>query len=304
MKDQTATNVGLHPRNLHGTRYDLRALVQAVPTLGPLVHPSPRGEATVDFTNPRAVRLLNAALLAHHYRIQGWDIPEGFLCPPVPGRADHLHHLADLLAGEGAVPRGSAVRVLDLGTGASAIYPLLGHRIYGWTFVGTESNPAALACAKAILAANPDLKHAIALRLQTNPGAIFQGVVDSGERFDLCLCNPPFHASAQAVRATAETKWRKLGRPEERSRLNFGGASAELWCPGGELAFVRRIIDESAQQPDLCRWFSSLVSKAEHLPRLQAALREAKATEVKVLAMRQGQKQSRILAWRYGSGSR
>lgn len=299
MNERPAANAGLHPRNLHGGRYDLRALVQAVPALGPFVHPSPRGEPTVDFTDPRAVRLLNAALLAHHYRIQGWDIPEGFLCPPIPGRADHLHHLADLLAGEGDVPRGSAVRVLDLGAGASAIYPLLGHRLYGWTFVGTESNPAALACAKAILAANPDLKHAIALRLQTDPAAIFQGVVDPGERFDLCLCNPPFHASAKAVRETAQAKWRKLGRAEERSRLNFGGAGAELWCPGGELAFVRRIIAESAERPHLCRWFSSLVSKAEHLPRLQATLREAEAAEVRVLGMRQGQKQSRILAWRY-----
>ncbi len=299
MNERPAANAGLHPRNLHGGRYDLRALVQAVPALGPFVHPSPRGEPTVDFTDPRAVRLLNAALLAHHYRIQGWDIPEGFLCPPIPGRADHLHHLADLLAGEGDVPRGSAVRVLDLGAGASAIYPLLGHRLYGWTFVGTESNPAALACAKAILAANPDLKHAIALRLQTDPAAIFQGVVDPGERFDLCLCNPPFHASAKAVRETAQAKWRKLGRAEERSRLNFGGAGAELWCPGGELAFVRRIIAESAERPHLCRWFSSLVSKAEHLPRLQATLREAEAVEVRVLGMRQGQKQSRILAWRY-----
>lgn len=299
MTTRPAPKSGLHPRNLHGERYDLPALVKACPALGPFVHPSPRGEPTVDFTDPRAVRLINTALLAHHYRIQGWTIPEGFLCPPIPGRADHLHHLADLLAEGGQPPRGSGVRALDLGTGASAIYPLLGHRLYGWTFVGTESNPAALACAKAILAANPDLKHAIALRLQADPNHIFQGVVDPGERFDLCLCNPPFHASAKAVRETAQAKWRKLGRAEERSRLNFGGAGVELWCPGGELAFVRRIIAESSEQPRLCRWFTSLVSKVEHLPRLQAALREAKATEIRVLEMRQGQKQSRILAWSY-----
>ncbi|OQA33821.1 MAG: Ribosomal RNA large subunit methyltransferase F [Acidobacteria bacterium ADurb.Bin340] len=300
MKHQPAN--GLHPRNLHGERYDLTALVGACPALGPFVHPSPRGESTVDFTDPRAVRLLNAALLAFHYRIQGWNIPEGFLCPPVPGRADHLHHLADLLGEGGQPPRGSGVRVLDIGTGASAIYPLLGHRIYGWTFVGTETNVAALACAKAILAANPDLKHALALRLQSDPTRIFQGVVDSGERFDLCLCNPPFHSSARAVRETAQTKWRKLGRSEEHKRLNFGGIGAELWCPGGELAFVGRIIAESAEQPHSCRWFSSLVSKSEHLPRLQAALREAKAERVQVLEMRQGQKRSRILAWSYSKG--
>lgn len=304
MRPRPEAKPGLHPRNPHGGRYDFPALLRACPALAPFVQRSPRGEPTIDFTDPRAVRLLNAALLATTYGIAGWTIPEDFLCPPIPGRADHLHHLADLLAEEagGAPPTGPRVRVLDLGTGASAIYPLLGHRAYGWTFVGTETSPAALACANAILAANPDLKAAIALRLQPDPGRIFKGVVDPGERFDLCLCNPPFHASAKAVRETAQEKWRKLGRSEARSRLNFGGTAAELWCPGGELGFVGRIISESAEQPELCRWFSSLVAKSEHLPRLQAALRTAKAARVKVIETSQGQKRSRILAWSYAEG--
>jgi len=288
----------LHPRNLHGGLYDFRALIEACPALAPFVTRNPAGRPTIDFADGRAVRMLNGALLATQYGIQGWAIPEGFLCPPVPGRADHLHHLADLLG----APTGPQVRVLDLGTGASLIYPLLGHRIYGWSFVGTEVNPAALQSARAILARNPALESAIELRLQADPARIFEGVVGEGERFELSLCNPPFHASARAVRETAETKWRKLGRAEARDRLNFGGSASELWCPGGELAFVGRIISESAARPSLCRWFSSLVSRSEHLPRLRAALRAAKAARVEVLDMRQGQKRSRILAWSYEAG--
>ena len=291
---------GLHPRNRHQGEYDFGALVRACPELAPFVRRSPDGRPTVDFADGRAVRALNRALLALQYGIRGWVFPEGFLCPPVPGRADLIHHLAGLLGEEagGRIPTGPSVRALDLGVGASCIFPLIGHAEYGWRFVGTDVDAAALASAAAILKVN-GLEHAVALRLQPDRSRLFRGVVTADERFDLCLCNPPFHASAAAVRATAREKWRKLGKG---AGLNFGGRDAELWCEGGELGFIQRMIQESAEDPERCRWFSSLVSKSEHLPRLQAALREAKAERVQVLEMRQGQKRSRILAWSYSKG--
>lgn len=251
----------------------------------------------MDFADGRAVRALNRALLALQYGIRGWVFPEGFLCPPVPGRADLIHHLAGLLGEEagGRIPTGPSVRALDLGVGASCIFPLIGHAEYGWRFVGTDVDAAALASAAAILKVN-SLEHAVALRLQPDRCRLFRGVVAADERFDLCLCNPPFHASASAVRATAREKWRKLGKG---AGLNFGGRDAELWCEGGELGFIQRMIQESAEDPERCRWFSSLVSRSEHLPRLQAHLRRAGAAQVRVLEMGQGQKRSRVLAWRF-----
>lgn len=92
------TKPGLHPRNRHQNRYDFTALQQANPELTAFVRRSPAGEPTIDFADPLAVKALNRALLAHHYQVKNWDIPDGFLCPPVPGRADYIHHLADLLA--------------------------------------------------------------------------------------------------------------------------------------------------------------------------------------------------------------
>lgn len=288
---------GFHPRNRHQGEYDFGALVRACPELAPFVRRSPDGRPTVDFADGRAVRALNRALLALQYGIRGWVFPEGFLCPPVPGRADLIHHLAELLGEEagGRIPTGPSVRVLDLGVGASCIFPLIGHAEYGWRFVGADVDAAALASAAAILKVN-GLEGAVALRLQPDRSRLFRGVVAEGERFDLSLCNPPFHVSAAAVRATAREKWRKLGKG---AGLNFGGRDAELWCEGGELGFIQRMIQESAEDPERCRWFSSLVSRSEHLPRLQAHLRRAGAAQVRVLEMGQGQKRSRVLAWRF-----
>lgn len=278
----------------------MAALVEVSPDLAPFVTRTPRGEASIDFTHPRAVLELNRALLALHYGVLAWDLPRGRLCPPIPGRVDYLHHLADLLAEGGEIPRGPGVRVLDLGTGASLIYPLLGHAEYGWSFVGTDIDAGALDHAEALAEAN-GLGEAVELRLQGKPAQVLEGMLQPDERFAACLCNPPFHASGAAAREGSQRKWEKLGRGEEEGRplLNFGGQARELWCRGGELAFITTLIRESAEAPQACRWFTTLVSRSEHLKRLQAACREAGAADLRVVEMGQGQKRSRFLAWRF-----
>src|SRR5690606_29077932 len=137
----------LHPRNRHQGRYDFPQLIKACPALEAFVIINPYGNQSIDFANPEAVRVFNRALLAQLYGIHHWDIPPGYLCPPVPGRADYLHGLADLLAEDhdGEIPRGAAIRALDVGCGANCIYPLLGHTDYGWHFVGSDIDPTAVA---------------------------------------------------------------------------------------------------------------------------------------------------------------
>ena len=118
-------NKGLHPRNRHQSLYDFEQLIRACPELKTLVMRSPRDELTIDFANPAAVMALNRALLKSFYGVSNWEIPNGFLCPPVPGRADYLHYLADLLAHShgGKIPRGEKIRVLDIGVGAELHLP-------------------------------------------------------------------------------------------------------------------------------------------------------------------------------------
>jgi 23S rRNA (adenine1618-N6)-methyltransferase len=190
--------------------------------------------------------------------------------------------------------------VLDIGTGANCIYPLVGASEYGWRFVASEIDPVALKWARKLVAANPGVANLIDCRLQTSPLECFNGIVRAGETFDLSMCNPPFHASAAAAAEGNRRKRRNLGgRARTTARLNFGGTAGELWCHGGELAFVRRMIAESAGRPDLCRWFTTLVSKSTHLARLNQSLRHAGAADVRTIEMAHGQKTSRILAWTF-----
>ncbi|MGL4448473.1 MAG: 23S rRNA (adenine(1618)-N(6))-methyltransferase RlmF, partial [Shewanella sp.] len=259
---------GLHPRNKHRHGYDFAALMAASPALAAFVAPNAYGNVSIDFADPQAVLALNRALLAHHYRILHWDLPPGYLCPPIPGRVDYLHHLADLLAAGGEIPRGKAVRVLDIGVGANAIYPLLGAREYGWRFVGSDIDPVSVKAAQLLAQAN-GLSQQLELRVQTRPTQIFAGIIAPGEHYAFSLCNPPFHASLAEASTSSARKWRNLNKTTATNSapvLNFGGQKAELWCDGGEAAFLARMIQESQQFADQVGWFSSLVSKADNLP--------------------------------------
>ncbi|MDP2053851.1 MAG: 23S rRNA (adenine(1618)-N(6))-methyltransferase RlmF, partial [Acidobacteriota bacterium] len=254
----------LHPRNRFRTGYDFPRLIACSAPLAEYVAPNAYGDASIDYGNPAAVKALNQALLKDAYGINEWDLPPGYLCPPIPGRSDYLHHLADL-PGVGE----DRVRVLDIGMGANCIYPLIGASEYGWHFVGSETDPVALRWAEKLVAANPAVSHLIECRLQKLPLACFEGVTTKGETFALSMCNPPFHVSAEAAAEGNRRKRRNLGHGRTTAPvLNFGGQAGELWCDGGELGFIHRLIAESAGQPRLCRWFTTLVSKRAHLPRL------------------------------------
>jgi 23S rRNA (adenine1618-N6)-methyltransferase len=301
------TKYELHPRNRHRERYDFDQLIQASSALTPYVKLNEYGDASIDFSNAEAVKALNQALLKQFYAVRAWDIPKQYLCPPIPGRADCLHYLADLLSEDnaGVIPHGQSVRVLDIGVGANMIYPLIGTREYGWQFVGADIDAKALKNAQQIIEANA-LSDVIELRLQTSPLSIFKGVISQGEKFALTMCNPPFHGSLEDAQAGTQRKWSGLGKNlakhgsnNKSAVLNFGGQNAELYCEGGEQAFVTAMIKESKQYASQCVWFTTLISKAANLPTVYSALKKVNASEVKTIEMSQGQKKSRIVAWTF-----
>lgn len=293
----------MHPNNPFLQDYDLPKLFAAEPALESFAKQTKAGKVSLDFAAPEAVRLLNKALLKTQFKIEVWDIPKGQLCPPVPGRLDYLLHLADLLAttNEGKIPRGKQVRILDIGCGANCIYPILGNRHFGWRMVGTEVDSTSLKVARAIIAANPNLKSQIELRLQAERDQVFYGVTDAEERFAACVCNPPFYNSAQEAQAVNQRKWKQLGRGAQRKNAvqNFGGKDHEIWTKGGEKGFVLAMVAESERQPKLCGWFTSLLAKKKHETPIYQAIKRAKARQVEVIEMGQGNKASRMIAWRF-----
>ena len=295
--DKLLIKTTLHQKNKHRERYNFPDLIAAYADLAPFVRVNNYGDESIDFANPDAVMALNKALLIHFYGVTNWSVPQGFLCPPIPGRAEYIHHVAEALS----INNASAIHCLDIGVGANCIYPIIGVVDYGWTFVGSDVEDASLKNAQHIIDENPDLNNKIELRKQSNQSNIFQGIIRPDDRFDLSICNPPFHRSQAEASAGSSRKSKNLGghKKNQAPVLNFGGQGNELWCEGGEIQFLQTMIRESVLFKTNCRWFTTLVSKQENLKSAYKNLKSVDAKEVKTIEMQLGNKMSRILAWRF-----
>ena len=292
----------LHPRNFHNNRYDFKELIKTKPELKEFVKPNKYGDLSIDFANPQAVISLNKALLAHFYSIKNYTIPNGYLCPPIPGRADYIHHIADLLAScnNGIIPKGKAVIGLDVGIGANGIYAIIGSSVYDWDFVGSDIEIESIKSVENIVNSNESLKGKIECRLQTNPENIFTGIINKDDFFDFTLCNPPFHKSLKDAMEGNKRKVQNLTKEKTaKNALNFGGKNNELWCKGGEITFIKNMIKESLAFKNNSLWFTTLVSRKENLPFIYKALEDIKAVEIKTIDMSQGQKITRIVVWTF-----
>ena len=297
----------LHPRNFHNNRYDFNTLIKSQNSLKEFVKPNKFGDLSIDFANPQAVISLNKALLAHFYWIKNYTIPNGYLCPPIPGRADYIHHIADLLAtsNNGIIPKGKNIKGLDVGIGANGIYAIIGASVYDWDFVGSDIETEAIKSVENIVNSNESLNRKIECRLQTNPENIFSGIITKDDFFDFTLCNPPFHKSLKDAMDGNKRKVQNLTKEKTAiNALNFGGKNNELWCKGGEVAFIKKMIKESFEFRKNVLWFTTLVSKKENLPLIYKALEAIKPAQIKTINMSQGQKITRVVAWSFSNISK
>jgi len=292
--ERSKIKTNLHPRNKNREQYDLKELIKEVPELKKYIQANKQGEDTIRFSEPAAVKLLNKAILASCYGIKNWDFPDTNLCPPIPGRADYIHHVADLIKGK------NNITCLDIGVGANCIYPILGISEYNWNFIATDVNQEALSHADKIIKSNPNLKEKAEFRLQEDKNNIFKNIIKPTDKIYVSICNPPFHATDKDALKGSTRKVRNLtGKRSEKIKLNFSGMTNELVYEGGEKQFIQNMIIESVNYAKNCLWFTTLVSNERNLNRFYSSLEKYGAKDVKTINMGTGNKISRIIAWTF-----
>ncbi len=292
----------LHPRNRNRVPYNLEAMVEVQTELTPFIQPNKVGKKSINFSDPKAVKALNKAILHFYYGIEYWDFPEENLCPPIPGRAEYIHLIADLLAESngGKIPKGEKIHCLDIGVGATCIYPIIGVTEYDWNFIGSDMDPKSIASSKKIILSNSSLKGKVICSLQNNSKWILRGIIGKEEKIDITICNPPFHASAEDALKGSRRKIKNLtGKKVKTPNLNFSGNTQELIYEGGEFQFITNLIYESKAFSKNCLWFTSLVSKESNLKAFYKLLHQQQVSEIKTIDIKTGNKISRVLAWTF-----
>ncbi len=285
----------MHHKNKHTGDYDFEKLIANHKPLESFVHEGKSSKLTIDFARPKAVKALNTALLKSHYGIDFWEFPDANLCPPIPGRVEYIHLVNDLLQ---SFDLKGNLKILDIGTGATCIYPLLGYKEYNWDFIATEVDKASLKNSKLIIEQNKLESH-VEFRFQQDSKFILEGIIKSSDKISAAICNPPFFKNKAEANASNTKKLEGLGKPVSKADRNFSGTEKELIYDGGEKAFLHNYLYQSSLFKNNIFWFTSLVSKKELVKSMKLSLNKLGVEEFKVIPMKLGNKISRVVAWTF-----
>ncbi|XP_052612026.1 LOW QUALITY PROTEIN: RNA N6-adenosine-methyltransferase METTL16 [Peromyscus californicus insignis] len=288
-----ALSKSMHARNRYKDKPpDFAYLASKYPDFKQHIQINLNGRVSLNFKDPEAVRALTCTLLREDFGLS-IDIPLERLIPTVPLRLNYIHWVEDLIGHQDS-DKSTLRRGIDIGTGASCIYPLLGATLNGWYFLATEVDDMCFNYAKKNVEQN-NLSDLIKVVKVPQKTLLMDALKEESEIiYDFCMCNPPFFANqleAQGVNS------RNSRRPPPSS-VNTGGIT-EIMAEGGELEFVKRIIHDSLQLKKRLRWYSCMLGKKCSLAPLKEELRIQGVPKVTFTEFCQGRTMRWALAWSF-----
>lgn len=283
----------MHARNRYKDKPpDFAYLASKYPDFKQHIQISLSGRVSLNFKDPEAVRALTCTLLREDFGLC-IDIPLERLIPTVPLRLNYIHWVEDLIGHQDS-DKSTLRRGIDIGTGASCIYPLLGATLNGWYFLATEVDDMCFNYAKKNVERN-NLSDLIKVVKVPQKTLLMDALKEESEIvYDFCMCNPPFFANQLEAKGVNS---RNSRRPPPSS-VNTGGIT-EIMAEGGELEFVKRIIHDSLQLKRRLRWYSCMLGKKCSLAPLKEELRIQGVPKVTFTEFCQGRTMRWALAWSF-----
>jgi 23S rRNA (adenine1618-N6)-methyltransferase len=274
-------NDKMHPENkYYNNKPNFKLLAKKHPEFSKFVYKNKFNSYSINWKNKDAVKELCKTLLKEDFKIEYWDIPDGYLIPTITSRLNYLYWIKDLLQDS------KRFDGIDIGTGANLIYPLLGNKIFKSKFVATDINEDSLKIAKEIITRNC-LDNEIKLVLQKNEENIFEGVISENDQFGFSMCNPPYFVIEEDV---------KQENPNTDCQYN----EKEVYCRGGEYRFINNMIRESKVYKYNIIWFTTLVGKKKNYDLLLKLIKSDREIEdVRCTTFYQGKLARWGLAWTY-----
>lgn len=252
--------------------YNFSHLKSKYPKLSALIDSSPK---YYDFQDPQFVKLLTTCILKEYHDVD-IVLSDKNLIPRVPNRYVYLMWVSKIVQFFEKQVRlnNRDVIIVDIGTGASCIYCILGASMFpSWKFVGTEINPESIEFALNNNINNSNLDRITLLKIDNaidnngdqNEEIFSPSLTDSfnnislklkDRRIILSMCNPPFFD--ESTDRNSEEFKKKI------EITNLTADSTELFYKGGEVGFVKKMISESmkhAKDQGEFAWFTSMIGK-------------------------------------------
>ncbi|KAF8823648.1 hypothetical protein HHX47_DHR9000451 [Lentinula edodes] len=187
----------------------------------------------------------------------------------------------------------SSVLGIDIGTGASAIYPLLACSLEkSWEFVVSEIDPSSFVTARQNISTNKLGDRIQIVQSHATSPILLPLHLDKERRFDFTMCNPPFYSSLQEVLQSAEAK-------QYRPNAVCTGAEIEMITSGGESAFVGKMVIESLDIRERCKWYTSMLGKLSSVTEVVDILKSHSIDNYIITEFVQGQTRRWAVGWSF-----
>lgn len=293
-----ALNKKMHPRNPYKTPPSFKDLALKNEEFRKNAKIEISGKVSIDFKNAESLRALTRALLKEDW---GLDIvlPPEYLVPTLPLRLNYILWLEDLVSALKIIDSGSPIYGIDIGTGASCIYPLLAAKKNGWHMLGVEKDEKCFKHAQENVERN-NLESLIKIRKNDGESIIVPSILNDvfgpePNVFHFTMCNPPFYASEEELEKTSKSRSTNHPRPPPHNART--GSPHEVVVDGGEVAFIFKMIDESFEVRDKIQIFSTMLGHKSSFSKILKYLKEKDIQEIASTEFCQGHVTRWGLAW-------
>ncbi|RMX75906.1 hypothetical protein D0869_11201 [Hortaea werneckii] len=188
---------------------------------------------------------------------------------------------------------GREVKGLDIGVGASCIYGLLACKTRPkWLMAGIDIDSHSIKHARVNVESNNLANRIRLVQTDTNDPLIPLQQIQC-ERLDFVMTNPPFYDSMQDMQSSYTNK-------HAPPSAICTGSENEMICPGGDVGFVTRILDESLRLRDRVQWYTAMLGKMSSLQRIVSKLKENGIGNFAVTCLQAGHRTKRwAVAWSF-----
>ena len=275
---------------------DFDALAEKDPAFAAICNTS-KQKRWIDFQDPNVVQQLTKSLLKSDFGLS-LELPDDRLCPPVPVRWNYIRWIQELLDTTSDTysdrydPKREVIG-LDIGIGASCIYPLLACASRSeWRMAGTDIDQHSFDYARRNVESN-GMNKRIKLTMSTPTGPLVPLEKLKLEELDFVMTNPPFYSSQEDMQTSY------IGKDAAPSAV-CTGAENEMICAGGDVGFVTRIIEESRRLLERVQWYTAMLGKLVSLQQVVTKLKEIGITNFAVTTLHAGFKTKRwAVAWSF-----
>lgn len=168
--------------------------------------------------------------------------------------------------------------------------------------VGLESNTESVRYARENITQNKLNQRITIIEQNSNSNRIFGSLFEDqpNSSFDFCMCNPPFFGSLEELQPPTHQLGKRNRTGKRRAaKCPPSGSTDELFVDGGEIEFVRKIVEESCELKTKIKVYTTMLGHKSNVANVFQLLGDRNILNISTTEFCQGHTTRWGIAWSF-----